>query len=400
MIDSVMPYVTKSRILGCSCILVLAGILVAGLWPFHSPANQVHWLNEEQGLRFGDYGTILGDGEFAWLAPPNTKSCSLEIWIVPGLTRDSNTFLAFYRPSGWQFSLHQSETDLELLSENPGTSSKTSAARLYVDDVFHKGQPVFITITSALGQTVVYINGLPNRKSSDFPLFSSDWAGQLVLGTSPQQADTWSGTLRGLAVYGHDLTPSQVRQDYQEWTQRGRPTVDPAEGRLALYSFEEGSGRKIQDQSNSGDDLYIPEKFVILHEKLLEAPWNEYHPGWGYWTDILINIGGFVPLGFFFVAYFRLGGNAKRPSILTVLLGGVVSLSIEVLQAFLPTRDSGLTDVITNTSGTGLGVMLYFFPPARDLLNWVLRILTPADPGFQEHDASEEAKSQRVELAV
>ncbi|MGB6477849.1 MAG: VanZ family protein, partial [Candidatus Sulfotelmatobacter sp.] len=85
----------------------------------------------------------------------------------------------------------------------------------------------------------------------------------------------------------------------------------------------------------------------------------EFQLSWGYCKDVLINIGGFIPLGFFFCAYFSSVRPLKRAMLTTIVLGGVVSLAIEVLQAFLPTRDSGMTDIITNTLGTGLGALLY-----------------------------------------
>jgi glycopeptide antibiotics resistance protein len=74
---------------------------------------------------------------------------------------------------------------------------------------------------------------------------------------------------------------------------------------------------------------------------------------------VLINIGGFIPLGFVFCAYFSSALHLKRTQLITILLGFTVSLAIEVLQGFIPTRASGMTDVITNTLGTTIGAMVF-----------------------------------------
>jgi len=44
--------------------------------------------------------------------------------------------------------------------------------------------------------------------------------------------------------------------------------------------------------------------------------------------------------------------------VLTVFVGALVSLTIEIIQAWLPNRVSSMTDLLTNTFGALLGAVL------------------------------------------
>ena len=50
----------QKKVLGLLCAAVLIIILIAGLWPFHAPKNQVSWLSNGNGLHFGEYGVVFG----------------------------------------------------------------------------------------------------------------------------------------------------------------------------------------------------------------------------------------------------------------------------------------------------------------------------------------------------
>lgn len=360
-------------ILGVICVSVLCGILVLGLWPFHHPKNQVTWSGYGSGLSFGDHGTVLSSGTFSMPSWQDGAFCSLEIWVEPDLPWNSNTVLAFYTPEKpGQFSLRQSNGDLELQTDIRDQYRQSRTARLYVNLVFPHRKQVFITVTSGAQQTAIYIDGVLVRASRDFRLSGRDFTGQLVVGTSPVQDDSWSGQLQGIAIYGRELTAAQVLRHYQTWTKKGQPEVAENERVVGLYLFDEHAGTVVHNRVSSGIDLYIPKNYQIVDEIFLEPFWREFNTSWGYWKNVLINIGGFIPLGFFFCAYFSSARGIKRAALATIALGAAVSLTIEVLQAYLPTRDSGMTDIITNTLGTSLGAMLYGWGPARALFTRVL----------------------------
>jgi len=165
--------------------------------------------------------------------------------------------------------------------------------------------------------------------------------------------------LKGLAFYDHALTPTEVVAHFKTWTGKKRPDISESERAVALYLFNEDAGGVVHNLVPAGTDLHIPERYQLVHQVFLEPFWEAFEPDWGYWQDVLVNIAGFVPFGFLFCAYFSLAGRIKRPALVTILLGLGVSLTIESLQSFLPTRDSDSTDVITDTLGTCYGVWLY-----------------------------------------
>jgi VanZ like family/Concanavalin A-like lectin/glucanases superfamily len=343
----------------CACVLL--GILVAGLWPFHAPRNEVSWLSQGNGLLFGKHGSIVSANAFDMRSRADS-SCSLEIWVEPSRVKSSGTILAFYWPTSRvvPFALRQSLGDLKLERRSYDKSAKK--ARLYVDDVFSRLKPVFFTISSGETGTAIYVDGILVKKSANFRLSSQDLTGQLVIGNAPATTDSWSGQVKGLALYDRELPAVEVLQHFADWTGGSATSKQPdlvrSERVVASYLFNEGKANVAHNQVDSGPKLLIPERFFVLRKQFLERPWDEFRSDWSYWKDVGINIAGFLPLGFFFSAYFSAIGKIKRATWLTIALGFAVSLTIEVLQAFLPSRDSGMTDLITNTFGTALGAIL------------------------------------------
>jgi hypothetical protein len=283
----------------------------------------------------------------------------VEVWLQPHHIWDRCTFLALYTPGNLhQFSLGQSDGGLELRAEIQDGPHSTRKARLYVDDAFRRSGPVFLTITSGTHGIVVYTDGVLAKTADQLRLSAKELAGRLVLGNSPGHTDNWSGQMLGLAIYRQELTATQVLRHYKAWTHSKRPEVSEDERNLALYLFDEHAGNVVHDQAGSGVNLYIPERYVVLDQLLLEPFWKEFSMSRSYWGAVTKNIIGFVPFGFCFCACLS-AHKVTRAALATVILGTLVSLTIEVLQAYLPTRDSGMTDIFTNTLGTYAGLIAW-----------------------------------------
>lgn len=351
----------QAKFLRAICACVLLGMLVAGLWPFHAPRNAIRWLSEGRGLLFGKHGSIVSAKPFQTRAAQGNNSCSLEIWLEPSRvdSRAGGMILAYYLPDSQiaPFALRQFQAGLVLEHESRGSS--VTKTEIYVDDILSDLRPVLVTITSGEAGTATYADGTLVKRVPNFAISSRDLKGELVVGNAPMTAYSWPGKIKGLAIYDRELSAAEVSQGFVDRTEGGQSDSVGRQGVVARYRFDEGNGNVVRNQVDSSTNLLIPERFFVLHPEFLERPWDEYRPGWRYWKNIAINVVGFIPLGFFFYAYFSQVRKCEYPTALTIALGFAVSLTIEVLQAFLPTRDSGMTDLITNTFGTAVGLMVF-----------------------------------------
>ena len=347
-----------TRLAGGLSLCVLAVILTAGLWPFHVSLNQVKWIERGDGLEFRRYGSAVTFGGIRAGSLTNASG-TIEIWLEPTRSEGSSTILSFDGSAhpGEPFSLHQKGDALAIRQNNVDRQGVSRTALFYVNRVFQKNKPVVVTVTVDQEQTAVYINGV---LSEAFRLLGAwnNLTGRVVLANSPVIDDSWTGRILGLAIYQRELMPSEIAADYASWVAKRRPTASAEKDAAALYLFDEHSGAVAHNKLDPATGLTIPKNYFIVHPRFMRAPWKAYHPTWGYWQDVGVNIAGFVPFGFCVFAYLSLMRVIRHPEIATIVLGSLTSLSIELLQVFLPTRSSDVTDLITNTLGCVIGVII------------------------------------------
>lgn len=127
------------------------------------------------------------------------------------------------------------------------------------------------------------------------------------------------------------------------------------------------------------------------------APWPKYWTGF----DVGVNFLGYAPLGFLLTLTMRHRNRVRWPISVAVLCAGLLSLTMEGLQSYLPARVPSNVDLALNTLGAWLGACVawglvrtgwlarckdvgarWFLPDARGalvlLLLWPPALLFPA----------------------
>jgi hypothetical protein len=356
------------------CLVILLILLVAGLWPFNFNArNKVTWLKSKNGVHFYGQGIIVGpDIRYRGQKPPfPEKSITLEIWLRPiqETTNLPHILTLFDGKSPDLFLVGQWKSHLVIRSrmEDPVARIRDKPYReIGLQNGLLKNRDTFITITSGTGGTAVYVNGKGIRSYPNYNMLAdiSERPLRFILGNSPTGESFWVGNLMGFAVYNRALSAAQVLESHQTWTGKPPPFVSPDEGCLGMYLFDERKGATIHNMAAFNDPLVIPEIFEPVQRRILASFRQGFRGNFSYVQDIMINVIGFIPFGFFFSALLLKTARQRRllTCVAIVIFGVGISLAIELIQAYLPTRNSSLTDVVMNAIGTILGVVMYHLP--------------------------------------
>ena len=328
-------------------------LLLAGLWPLDFfPKNNVRWLPDQEALRFGRYGIasspkpVAVPGETLDFRNPIFFGLKIRPLGEPGnsITRILSICDDHFREL---FFVGQWKSHMIIKLANVQGSPTGSYWETGVDNLFRKNEPLTLEIRSDNSGMSIVADGklvLSQTGYSLSRLSGLRTQALLLLGNSPTGESPWKGDLLDLSIH----------QD------TGR-TQTPNSNVMTFAQSGKESGALLRTGGKPPLEFFIPSTYRPIKKAVLFPPWKETFFNRSFWKDVMVNIFGFIPFGFFFYAWRKETATEKDFSsgLFVVLLGAGVSLAIELLQVFLPTRDSSLTDLINNIVGTCIGIWLF-----------------------------------------
>jgi hypothetical protein len=231
---------------------------------------------------------------------------------------------------------------------------------------FERGIPHLVTVTFGNGEKAIYIDGVLENKNKIDIKETADihLSGRLVIGNSPKNKKGWWGEIKGLAIYNRILSLKEIKRHSSEVPSFGMRKLAEASGLLGLYTFDEGKGDQINSITGDHRPFFIPARKFAIPDTIFHLPNDDMRTESIFASivlkDFLPNIFFFLPYGVllsiilirtFQISYFYCFS-------IVILTGGLFSFSIEFAQLFLPTRTSGMFDVMSNILGSGLGFLV------------------------------------------
>jgi hypothetical protein len=349
------------------CIALCIGYLIVGLWPFNFRAhNRAQLARDGKGLHFDPLAIATG-GDISF-----GSAFSIEMLVSADAEAIGNirSFFSIY-DGILPDNIYAAQWKDEFLVRFAYADSK--GRRRYreigIGNALPIGKQRFIAIVSGTGGTSLYLEGQLVKTYPRVVLRPWSLHGKLILGDSPNKSEAFTGTIFGLALFNRALDPLDVGRHHLLWKMSRAEDLSTEPELAGLYLFDRLQGRAVKDLSRFARTLLIPQYYRIIHPRVLS--WE----GWMNVQDIVINILGFVPFGYFFFIYrYRNGGGQISHIAAAILASAIVSAAIELTQVFLPTRSSSMKDLICNILGGAVGIILAVKTP-RNTLNFKSKFL-------------------------
>lgn len=349
-------------------LTMIAIVLFFGLRPMGgSDLNNVHWMPDKKNLNFQEPGIAYLDDLRIFADEQQIDEWTIQIAVAPENRHKLGfrTILMLHNGDDQdQFAIWQ-WGDAVIVMNGDDYEYARKLPRISETDALRTGTTSFITVTSTPQETRLFLNGTLAKEMNNWhaTLPNSRKKLQLILGNSVYGKHSWEGGIYGLALYRTALSQERVQRDYDKWLQKKIVAPGLMDELLLLYTFNEDQGRLVPDRIGNNPPLQLPVRQVVLKKTFLSPPWQSSILSRSFLVDAVINFIGFIPLGAAICYWLRqsptsLGRYAALVSVAFCLL---LSLGMEIGQAWLPTRDSSLSDLALNTLGAWTGVLLLDF---------------------------------------
>lgn len=357
---------TRQRLIPLyASVVTFLAVLFFGLTPKgYDFSNHVSWIAEGPGIHFDKYGIAYTQLDGKLLEQIDRKD-GFSVLMVLGYGRlDHNG-------SGHIFTLHAGEDSKQMViwqwfSHIIAMNDTDYAHRRKIGRVSAKipgstEQKIFLCLTTGSNGTTLFFNGQAVSSNDTLRLdFPTGIQTTLVLGNSIYGNGSWRGDISGLALFDRELQSESILSLYDFWIENQSFAVAEKENPFLHYLFNEKKGARIINQAGGSTPLLIPSRATPLRKKMLAESLSDSGLTGGLTYDALINLAGFVPLGFFLTAFLMTSGGLpeKRSIVYAVIFCFSLSLAIEIYQAWIPSRSSQFLDLLLNTTGAFLGAFL------------------------------------------
>ena len=349
---------------------VLIGILIFGLNPKdYKFSNEVDWFKDRPGVHFGKYGIAFTDSFLESIGDDPSKPTyfSIELALRPASLQEKGTnfILALHNGKDRDQLLIWQYHSWIILMNGDDYDHKRRTKRIAVNLASQYSKMHFVDVTIGEDGTKVYLDGRLVRRKKDLLLrIPNSRKTRLLIGNSIYGKQSWQGDVYGLAFYGYTLNAQNINLHFERWIQNRSFSFAKKDKPIALYYFDEKTGERAIDRAEGKHHIKIPKDMRIFKKKILSFEWSGFRFSRSVYEDNILNLIGFIPFGFILAAtLMKFGGTLEKHCFfITVSFCFTVSLIIEILQAWLPSRSSSMTDLILNTLGALIGVvMLRFF---------------------------------------